>query len=241
MALTHLRDVLAVRDFRRLYATRILGQAADGLLQAALATFVLFSPERQPTAASVAGAFAVLFLPYSLVGPFAGVFLDRWRRRQVLVFANLIRAVIVIAVAVLVAQRHDGLSLAVTVLVVLGVGRFVLAGLSASLPHVVAGPVLVTANALTPTSGTIAAAVGGLAGIAIRGLAGGGDTGSIVVIICATVGYLAAVRWPRRWVVIDSARIPRRFATRCGGCSRASRMGSINYVRIRSPDVPFSW
>ncbi len=192
MALTHLRDVLAVRDFRRLYATRILGQAADGLLQAALATFVLFSPERQPTAASVAGAFAVLFLPYSLVGPFAGVFLDRWRRRQVLVFANLIRALIVVAVAVLVAQRHDGLSLAVTVLVVLGVGRFVLAGLSASLPHVVAGPVLVTANALTPTSGTIAAAVGGLAGIAIRGLAGGGDTGSIVVIICATVGYLAA-------------------------------------------------
>lgn len=192
VALTNLRAVISVRDFRRLYATRLLGQGADGLLQAALATFVLFSPERQPTAASVAGAFAVLFLPYSLVGPFAGVFLDRWRRRQVLVYANLLRALIVIAVAVLVAQRHEGLSLAATVLVVLGVGRFVLAGLSASLPHVVAGPVLVTANALTPTSGTIAAAVGGLAGVVIRGLVGGGDTGSIVVIVCAIIGYAAA-------------------------------------------------
>ena len=192
MALTNLRAVIAVGDFRRLYATRLLGQASDGLLQAALATFVLFSPERQPSAASVAGAFVVLFLPYSFVGPFAGVFLDRWRRRQVLVYANLIRAVIVVAVAVLVAQRHEGLSLAVTVLVVLGVGRFVLAGVSASLPHVVEGPLLVTANALTPTSGTIAAAVGGLTGVAIRALAGGGDSGSVIVLVCAIAGYIAA-------------------------------------------------
>lgn len=192
VALTNLREVIAVRDFRRLFATRLLGQGADGLLQAALATFVLFSPERQPTAASVAGAFAVLFLPYSLVGPFAGVFLDQWRRRQVLVWANLLRAAIVVVVAMIVARKDEGLSLAVTVLVVLGVGRFVLAGLSASLPHVVAGPVLVTANALTPTSGTIAAAVGGLLGIGIRGLAGGGDAGSVVVIICAIAGYVAA-------------------------------------------------
>lgn len=192
MALTNLKAVIVVPDFRKLYATRLLGQASDGLLQSALATFVLFSPERQPTAASVAGAFIVLFLPYSLVGPFAGVFLDRWRRRQVLVYANLIRALIVIGVAILVAQRHEGLSLAATVLVVLGVGRFVLAGLSASLPHVVDGPLLVTANALTPTSGTIAAAIGGLAGVGIRGIAGGGDTGSVIVLLCAIGGYVCA-------------------------------------------------
>lgn len=192
MALANLRSVLEVRDFRRLYASRLLGQASDGLVQAALVTFVLFSPERAPDAVGVATAFAVLFLPYSIVGPFAGVFLDQWRRRQVLVYANLLRAAIVCFVALLIAQRHEGISLAVVVLAVLGIGRFVLAGLSASLPHVVAGQVLVTANALTPTSGTIAAAIGGLAGLGIRALAGGGDTGSVVVIVCAFVGYLAA-------------------------------------------------
>lgn len=192
MTTGNLRAVVGVRDFRRLFSTRVLGQFADGLLQAALATFVLFSPERQPTAASVAAAFAILFLPYSLVGPFAGVFLDRWSRRQVLVYANLLRALIVIVVAVLVAQRHDGVSLAVTVLVVLGVGRFVLAGLSASLPHVVAGPLLVTANALTPTAGTIMAAVGGLVGVVIRWAVGGGDTGSVVVLLSAVLTFTAA-------------------------------------------------
>ena len=188
----NLRSVLAVRDFRRLFGVRILGQFADGLLQSALATFVLFSPERQPTAASVAAAFAILFLPYSLVGPFAGVFLDEWRRRQVLLYANLLRAVLVIGVAALVWNRHDGLDLGVAVLVVLGVGRFVLAGLAASLPHVVAGPLLVTANALTPTTGTIFAAIGGLLGVVIRSVAGGGDTGSVVVLGCAIASYALA-------------------------------------------------
>ncbi|MFZ8925313.1 MAG: MFS transporter, partial [Candidatus Nanopelagicales bacterium] len=191
-ALSNLRAVVAVRDFRRLFGVRLAGQFGDGLLQAALATFVLFSPERQPTAASVAGAFAVLFLPYSLVGPFAGVFLDEWRRRQVLVYANLLRGLLVIGVAALVWVRHDGLDLAVSVLLVLGVARFVLAGVAASLPHVVDGPLLVTANALTPTAGTIAAAIGGLVGVVIRAVAGGGDTGSVVVLVCAIASYVLA-------------------------------------------------
>lgn len=189
-ALTNLRAVIVVRDFRRLFGVRLAGQFGDGLLQAALATFVLFSPERQPTAASVAGAFAVLFLPYSLVGPFAGVFLDEWRRRQVLVYANLLRGLLVVGVAALVGIRHDGLDLAVSVLLVLGVARFFLAGVAASLPHVVDGPLLVTANALTPTAGTIAAAIGGLVGVGIRAVSGGGDTGSIVVLACAIASYI---------------------------------------------------
>lgn len=192
MALDNLRSVIAGRGFRRLYATRLTGQFADGLLQSALATFVLFSPERQPTATSVAVAFAILLIPYSVIGPFAGVFLDRWRRRQVLVRANLLRAAIAVGVVALVAVANDGFALGLVVLALLGVGRFVLAGVAASLPHVVRGPDLVTANALTPTSGTIAAAVGAIVGVGIRSIAGGGDTGSIVVLICAVAGYLVA-------------------------------------------------
>jgi len=75
---------------------------------------------------------------------------------------------------------------------VLGIGRFVLAGLSASLPHVVAGRDLVTANALTPTSGTIMAALGALGGVALRSALGGGDRGSALVLGCALLAYLAA-------------------------------------------------
>lgn len=187
-----LREVLAGRDFRRLFAVRLVGQFSDGLLQAALATFVLFSPERQPDAIKVASAFAILLLPYSIIGPFAGVFLDRWRRRNVLVRANAVKALATIPVIWLVATANDGALLGITVLVVLGVGRFVLAGLSASLPHVVQGRDLVTANALTPTAGTILSAVGAVAGVWLRSAAGGGDRGSQVVLGAAIAGFLIA-------------------------------------------------
>src|SRR6476619_6437621 len=96
-----LRAVVRHRDFRRLFATRLTSQASDGMFQSALASLFFFSPEKQTSAGSVAAAFAVLLLPYSLVGPFAGVLLDRWRRRQVLVWANVLRAGMVAVVAAL--------------------------------------------------------------------------------------------------------------------------------------------
>jgi MFS family permease len=187
-----LREVLVTRDFRRLYSVRLVGQFADGLVQASLATFVLFSPERQPSALKVAVAFSILLLPYSIIGPFAGVLLDRWRRRNVLVYANFIKALGVVPIVALIAAGNDGALLGIAVLVVLGVGRFVLAGLSASLPHVVQGRDLVTANALSPTSGTIAAAVGAGTGVALRSLVGGGDTGSQFILVIAAVGFVLA-------------------------------------------------
>ena len=187
-----LRDVLRSRDFRRLFSVRIVAQFGDGLLQASLATFVLFSPEREPDPVRVAAAFAILLLPFSIIGPFAGVFLDRWSRRNVLVRANGLKALTTVIVLAVVMSGDDGLLLGFSVLIVLGIGRFVLAGLSASLPHVVSGRDLVTANALTPTAGTIAAAVGGVVGITLRAAVGGGDAGSQFILICAIACYLIA-------------------------------------------------
>jgi MFS family permease len=187
-----LRTILGVRGFRLLLGARLTGQLGDGLVQSSLATFVLFSPERQPTAAKVALAFAILLLPYSLVGPFAGVLIDRWWRRTILVRANLLRALLVVGLAAVVFSGRDDWVLAVAVLVVLGVNRFILASLSAGLPHVVADRYLVTGNALAPTAGTVASVVGGLAGVAIRSASGGGDGGSVVVLGCAIAAYVVA-------------------------------------------------
>ena len=93
------RQLLGRPDFRRLLVVRMLGQFADGVFQASLAGTILFNPERQAHAADIAAGFAVLLLPYSLLGPFAGVLLDRWSRQRVLLGANLFRALLVCAVA----------------------------------------------------------------------------------------------------------------------------------------------
>ena len=94
---------------RRLYSIRLAGQFGDGLLQSALATFVLFSPEREPDAVRVAAAFAILLLPYSLIGPFAGVLLDRWQRRNVLVRANLLKSLFTVPIIVVRRRWAGGL------------------------------------------------------------------------------------------------------------------------------------
>ena len=125
---------------------------------------MLFNPQRAADPLDVAAGFAILLLPYSLVGPFAGVWLDRWSRRQVLLRANVVRAGLVVVVAALVLASVQGTGFYVAGLAVFSVNRFVLAALSAGLPHVVDEPSLVSANALSTTSGSVATVVGGGSG-----------------------------------------------------------------------------
>jgi MFS family permease len=181
-----------LHDFRLLFATRLIGQLSDGAFQVALASYVIFSPEKQATAGEVAQAFAILLLPFSVVGPFAGVFLDRWPRRQVLVFANLLRACLVVVVAALVGLHVPNALFYVGALAVLSANRFILAGLSASLPHTVPAEQLVTANSVLPTAGTLAATAGGAVGLIVHALVGTGTGGTIGELIASAGLYAAA-------------------------------------------------
>jgi MFS family permease len=187
-----LRAVVRHRDFRRLYATRLTSQVSDGIFQVGLASVFFFSPERQTSASSVAAAFATLLLPYSLVGPFAGVLLDRWRRRQILVYANVLRAVMVLGVAAMVLASVSGPALYAAVLACLSVNRFFLAGLSAALPHVVDRDELVMANSVSTTSGTITAIVGGGIGYGLRTALGDSDASDTMLIVVAGLVYALA-------------------------------------------------
>ncbi|MDT4901571.1 MAG: hypothetical protein QOJ78_2501, partial [Pseudonocardiales bacterium] len=188
----HLLVAFANPGFRRLYAVRLASQFGDGVFQASLAGAVLFNPERQAHAADVAAGFAVLLLPYCLVGPFAGVLLDRWWRQRILTVANVARAVGVLGFAAEVAAGVNGVAFYASALVLVSVSRFVLSALSAALPRVVPDPELVTANALSTTSGTLVAAVGGATAIGVRALLGNSDADYAVIAAAALVPYLLA-------------------------------------------------
>jgi hypothetical protein len=188
----HLLSALALPGFRRLYAMRLTGQFGDGVFQASLAGAVLFNPERQTRAADVAAGFVVVLLPYSLIGPFAGVFQDRWRRQRTLVLANVVRAAGVAVLAAEILGRLQGLAFYASALVVVSVNRFVLSALSASLPHVVEIDNLVTANALSTTSGSIATTIGGAAAVGVRALSSGNDRAYAAIALAAALPYLVA-------------------------------------------------
>jgi len=179
----------------RILTIRWSGQLTDGLFQSALASFVLFSPERAPNAISAAVAFAVVLLPYSLIGPYVGTFLDRFSRQRIIRNCNYIRAVNLLIIAWLINNSATGVILTLFVLFAFGVNRLILSGLSAGLPLLVKREELIAANALAVTGGTIWVVIGGGIGIAIKNLLSksvDADYADAVVVLVAAMGFLTA-------------------------------------------------
>jgi apolipoprotein N-acyltransferase len=199
---------------RTLVTGQCLGQAADGFAQIAFAQFVVFDAGRGATPERIAALLVVTLLPLSLVGPFAGVVIDRWPRRRVLVLMSLLRAALTVTAVVTVAARWRGGAYA-EVLLLLSVSRFVLAAKGAALPRTVRPGELVTANAISSVTGSTATFVGAVAGAAFVGRSAAAG------FVVATVLYLVAGG--------VFARLPDVGGRRAGSLARLLR-GSLGDV-----------
>jgi hypothetical protein len=187
------RAVRSLPDFWRLLELRTASQFGDGLFQAGLAGALLFNPERAVRPLAIAGAFAVLFLPDSRLGPFAGALMDRWDRRLVLVGANLGRLVAVALVGVCLVVGAGDVLVLCGALVVNGLARFVSSGLSAALPHVVPREQVVTMNSIASATAAVAAFAGASFMLIPRTIVGSGDNGAASIILLVTVPLLIAL------------------------------------------------
>jgi MFS family permease len=156
--LARARGALRSHDFRRLFAIRLVSQSADGLFQAVLIGSVVFSPEEQSTTVGFAIATLVVSLPFSILGPFTGVFIDRWSRRRILVVAPVLRAALVWLV--LFSPETAGVPFYLGALWVLSVNRFYLATAVAVVPRLVPTQDLLIANSLSIVGGTVALLTG---------------------------------------------------------------------------------
>jgi hypothetical protein len=181
------RSVRGLPDFWRLMQLRMASQFGDGLFQAGLAGALLFNPDRAADPMAIARAFAVLFLPYSVLGPFAGALMDRWDRRLVLVGANLGRLILIAGIGTILAVRAGEMPLLVAALLANGFGRFVTSGLSASLPHVVPRDQVVTMNSVATAAGAVAAFLGANFMLVPRFFVGAGDGGASVIIFITAI------------------------------------------------------
>ncbi|MET7770440.1 MFS transporter [Nocardia sp. NPDC005366] len=198
----------------RLAVVRFAGQFGDGMFQAALSGAILFNPERETDPLAIAAGFAVLLLPYSLIGPYAGALLDRWDRRNVLLVANASRAVLIGVVTLGLLAGIGETPLLLLALAVVGVSRFVMAGVSAALPRVLAQQWLVPMNSVLATVASACAGLGAAMAVAIIGLVGAGDTGSAVAVAASGAGSIA------------SAVIALRFRPRVLGPAPGTSAGS---------------
>jgi MFS family permease len=182
------RGALRSNDFRRLFEIRVVGQTADGFFQAAIVASVVFNTGEHSTTVGVFKAAAITAIPFTLLGPFTGVFIDRWPRRAILAVAPVLKAALVALVL------FDPLSGTVPfvgfyagALAVISINRFYLSAASAVVPRLVPSEDLLMANSLATVGGTLALLVGFFVGGQVFDASGG-----VPVVVVAGIGWLAA-------------------------------------------------
>ena len=174
--------------FRTLVTGQALGQFGDGLTQISFAQLVVFDIGRGATPGKIAAILAVTLLPFSVVGPLAGVVIDRWDRRRTLVIASLCRAALA-SVAVSASVWHSEPLAYLGVVLLLSSSRFVLDTKGAVLPRTVAADDLVRANAISGLLGMVASFVGAVGGAMFV------SWSALVGFLAGAAGYLAASAW----------------------------------------------
>lgn len=172
----NLRQVWRHKRFRKLVGVRVASQAADGTLQVGMASYVLLSPQNQPDAWGIAAVLAITLLPFSVVGPFVSLVLDRWSRQRVVVVVDSIRLLLTIGIAALIAtgSRAPGIEtmLFLGLLLAMSLNRFVLAGLTAGLHYTVDEDEFLTASSVVPVIGPLGVMIGAALGAVARLLLG---------------------------------------------------------------------
>lgn len=87
------------RPFARFWLAQTISLLGDRLHQVALAVLVLGVTGSAPLTALV---FLAATLPNLVIGPLAGVFVDRWDRRRLMIASDLIRAGLVLTLPLVV-------------------------------------------------------------------------------------------------------------------------------------------
>ena len=181
--------VLRRRDFALLWAGGLISIAGDWVLRAALPFFVY---ARTGSTVATAGMIVAELAPGALLSSAAGVFVDRWDRKRVLVVSNLLQA----AVVALLLLVPDGGALWIVYAVAAlqsALASFSEPAEAALLPTLVDDAQLVPANALNALNNRLARLVGAPLGGALLAYVG---LEAVVVVDCVTFVVAALVIAP---------------------------------------------
>ncbi len=152
------RRALGARPFFLLWASQLVSQSGDFVFDVALLWLVL---ETTGSAFAVGVVVTAMLVPAVVLGPFLGVYVDRWPRRTLLVATNVAQGTIVAALSGLVLAHVTGLGVIVLIVAGLGAGAQVVRIASGALvPQTVPKDDLAPANSLMSFSGSFNQVVG---------------------------------------------------------------------------------
>jgi len=162
-------EVLKNRDFFFLWLGQIISQIGDRLGQMSLIGFIYLRAPGSPI--EIAKLLSFTIIPVFLIGPIAGVYVDRWDRRRTLYVCDLMRAALVIIIPLFLFYKQGLLLVYLIVFVVFSISRFFVPAKLSIIPDLVQKKDYLIANSLVHVTGMIAATVGfGISGLLVEWL-----------------------------------------------------------------------
>lgn len=176
------QSVLKNRNFVTLWSGQIFSQLADKVYLVLMIAIIesQFQSENQSISGWVSAILIANTIPAVLFGSLAGVFVDRWHKKEVLVSTNLLRGALVLLVPLLlwltkgqvVANLPLGFEILLAVtFVVSTLGQFFAPAEQATISMIVDKPNLLSANSLYTTTAMGSLIVGFAIGEPILALA----------------------------------------------------------------------
>ncbi len=185
-------EVLKNRNFFLLWIGQIISQLGDRLNQMALIYFVY--AKSPGSTLSIAKILSFTIIPVFLIGPIAGVYVDRWDRRRIMYISDFLRAALVLCIAVLLLNKSLGW-IYLIIFIIFSIGRFFVPAKMSIIPDLVDKKHLLMANSLVNTTGMIAAVLGfGVSGVVVEklGAQGGFYLDALSFLVSGTCIFLIA-------------------------------------------------
>ena len=186
-------EVLRNRNFLLLWSGQIFSQLADKIYLVYMIALIALHFQQARTDDLANGIIIASSIPAILFGSAAGVFVDRWSKKTVLVVSNLLRGLFVVALPILPVEYT--VLLAVT-FIVSTLTQFFAPAETAAIPIVVERQGLLSANSLFTATMMVAAVVGFAIGEPLLSLVGGADSGHWIVggaylVAAGLLGFMA--------------------------------------------------
>ncbi|MDP2928309.1 MAG: MFS transporter [Candidatus Omnitrophota bacterium] len=190
------REVLKNRNFFLLWSSQIISQLGDRLCQMALIAFVYL---RAPgSTLQIAKILSFTIIPVFLIGPLAGVYVDRWDRRRTMYICDFLRSLLVFTIPLFLFYTKSLGPVYLIIFIAFSIGRFFVPAKLSIIPDLVDKKDLLIANSLINTSGMIAAILGfGISGVLVEklGAKSGFYLDSLSFLISGTFIFLISKRF----------------------------------------------
>lgn len=134
-------------------------------------------------------------LPVFLIGPVAGVYVDRWDRRRTMYISDFFRALLVLFIPLFLLSKGSLSFIYLMIFLIFSIGRFFVPAKLSIVPELVKKDDFLIANSLVNTTGMIAAIVGfGLGGLIVEYLGAKGGFYLDAVSFLISAGFIFFIK-----------------------------------------------